>query len=211
MMDSTASMPKVSPILFRAPLITANHAGVKDTTRRIVTAANSSMRYGQFSGLELDWARAMREEGPPYLVAPCVYPRRQFRGGVKGDTQRRLVEVRPRVQLGELFWEKRGRFGRRAASVATYVVIEVDVARVQDMTDAEALREGVAYVEIPARLKGQLHAPRAVFAWLWDQINGTGSWAANPWVWIYRYRVFMENVDSMLERWEVRNEQGRRP
>lgn len=198
--------PRVSPILFRAAMVQASEAGAKDTTRRIITASNSRLNYGVFSGLDLEAARAVRDEGPPHLAAPCTYPRKQFRGDVTGETQRRIVAVRPRVQVGDLFWGKTGRFGSRAKSTATYEVLAVDVGRVQDMTHAEAMREGVQHVEVPKRVASHALTPREVFAWLWDHINGAGSWASNPWVWVYRYRMFARNVDAILADWEARPE-----
>lgn len=190
---------KVAPLLFRAAMREANAEGAKDTTRRIVAEGNSLMRYGTFAGLDLEDARAVRDDGPPHLAAPCTYPRTQFRAGVEGETQRRIVEVRPKVQVGDLFWDKMGRFGSRAASRMTLEVVGVDVGRVQDMTDADALREGVQHVQLPKRWPARdRQAPRAIFAWLWDQINGAGSWAKNPWVWVYRYQVHAQNVDELL-------------
>lgn len=191
--------PKVSPLLFRAEMRKANAAGDKNTTRRIVAASNSLMRYGTFEGLDLEDARAVRDNGPPHLAAPCTYPRTQFRAGVESETQRRIVEVRPKVQAGDLFWDKAGRFGSRAASTMTIEVLEVDVGRVQDMTDDEAYREGVAHVHVPTRFPLHAQTPRGIFAWLWDSINGKGSWASNPWVWIYRYRVYLHHVDRVLD------------
>lgn len=188
-----------APLLFRANMRMANLAGSKDTTRRILTAANSVLSYGQFEGLDLEGARAVRDYGPPHLAAPCTYPRTQFRAGMQEETQQRIVKVRPKVQAGALFWDKTGRFGSRAASTMSFEVLKVDVGRVQDMTDSEALREGVEHVVVPIRAI-PVHAltPRGVFAWLWDSINGAGSWAQNPWVWIYRYRVIHQNINDLL-------------
>lgn len=197
----------VRPILFRAPMRAANRAGAKNQTRRIVSASNSRLTYGTFEGLDLEAARAVRDPDgklgmvPASLDAPCTYPRRQFRSGVQGKTQRRIVAVLPKVQAGDLFWEKVGRFGSRAGSTATYEVTAVDVRRVQDMTDDEAVSEGVAHVQVPTRFPLHARTPRGIFAWLWDQINGAGSWAANPWVWVYHYRHHAENVDALVARW----------
>lgn len=182
----------------------ANREGAKNQTRRIVAASNSILSHGTFDGLDLEAARAERSESGAsqlraVLAAPCTYPRTQFRAGVTDATQRRIVEVVPRVQAGDIFWEKIGRFGSRAASQATYEVLRVDVRRVQDMTDGEAMQEGVAHVQLPKRWPARdRQAPRAIFAWLWDSINGAGSWASNPWVWVYHYAYFPQNVDAVL-------------
>lgn len=205
---------RVAPIIFRAAMRKANTEGAKDTTRRIVARANSLMRYGTFEGLDLEAARAVRDNGEPHLAAPCTYARTQFRAGVEGDMQRRIVEVHPKVHQGDLFWDKVGRFGSRAASGMTLEVLAVDVARVQDMTDADAMREGVAHVHVPTRFPLHARTPRGIFAWLWDQLNGAGSWAKNPWVWVYRYRVIPQNVDEILSYGGVAqpagNEESRR-
>lgn len=194
--------PKVAPLLFRAPMRAANRAGDKDQTRRIVAPSNSVLSYGDFEGLDLESARAVREDTDGELRAalavPCTYARQQFRAGVTDTTQRRVVDVRPKVQVGDLFWEKIGRFGSRQKSEATYEVLRLDVRRVQDMTDAEASREGVAHVHVPTRFPLHARTPRGIFAWLWDQINGPGSWAKNPWVWVYHYRVIPQNIDAVL-------------
>lgn len=193
--------PQAYPILFRAAMVKATEAGAKDTTRRIIKASNSILTYGPFSGLDLEAARAL--PAPGTLAVPCIYPRKQFRAGVTDDMQRRIVEVRPRVQVGDFFWQKAGRFGSRAKSTATYEVLGVEVRRLQDMTDADAVREGVAHVHVPTNFPLHARAPRGIFAWLWDSINGKGSWSKNPWVWVYRYQFIPENIDTVLAACEA--------
>lgn len=184
----------VRPLLFRADMREATAKKVKRATRRIVTANNSKVQPGKFDGLDLDSGRA-RTADPPELRARCQFE--------SGDV--RVVSVTPVVKKGDLFWVKASRFASRAASNLTVGVLSVGVCRVQDMTDADAIEEGVELVKLPKKLEQSKPTPRERFAWLWDSINGTtgpDSWTANPWVWVYQYATFTENVDDLLARWE---------
>lgn len=82
----------------------------------------------------------------------------------------------------------------RWASRLTLEVTGVGVERVQDITEGDAMAEGCT-----GRDDGHMYAfppslspdPRAHFAALWDDIYGNRdglSWAANPWVWVVRFR-----------------------
>lgn len=68
----------------------------------------------------------------------------------------------------------------RWASRITLEVTGVRVERLQEISEADAAAEG-AYTDpaCPA-----YDAYRDV----WEQINGAGSWAANPWVWVIEFR-----------------------
>lgn len=74
----------------------------------------------------------------------------------------------------------------RWASRLLLEVTSVCVERLQDISDSQAIAEGViragsgwrGYEEGP-----WFASPIGAFGSLWEQINGAGSWAANPWVW----------------------------
>lgn len=171
-------------MLFRGYLRDAMQAGAKDTTRRLITAENSTVQPGTFDCVDFDTGRGGRLTGE--IRAQC-----RFESG-----RVRVVTVAPVVRRGDLFWAKAGRFGARAASRLTLEVREVRAARVQDMTDEDALREGVEYV--PAKLR-KAGTPRDWFGRLWDDINGEdASWAKNPWVWVYRFDVKQAQIDHWL-------------
>ncbi len=69
----------------------------------------------------------------------------------------------------------------RWASRLTLIVTDVRVQRVQDISEEDAIAEGVGHAP-PGR-------PAIVqYLGLWDSINGAGSWAANPWVWVVEFR-----------------------
>lgn len=197
--------PTVGPILFRRDMTEATLQRIKQATRRIVSAKNSHVQPGTFDGLDLDTGRARRpaitttgkRQGPPAveLRAQC-----KFESGLV-----RSVTVTSKTKAGDLLWVKPGRFGARRASTLTLEVTRVGLCRLQDMTDADAIEEGVELVRVPAKLSAA--TPRERFAWLWDAISGSegpASWSANPWVWVYHYRMFPENIDDLLAKWERR-------
>lgn len=190
---ATAKKSTVRPLLLRADLRLASRQKVKLATRRIVAASNSEVRPGRFEGLDLDTGRARRKD-PPELRAQCTFE--------SGNV--RVVTVTSKVVRGDLFWVKAGRFSPRKASELTFDITGVDVSRLQDMTDEDAIEEGVELVPVPKRRVPSivLTSPREKFAWLWNRMYGGGkdSWEANPWVWTYRYLPFAENVDALLAR-----------
>lgn len=84
----------------------------------------------------------------------------------------------------------------RWASRIHLEVIDIRVERLNDISEADARAEGAMYHD------GQgighsgwrhdykdVHADaRSSFARLWQEINGPGSWAANPWVWVVEFK-----------------------
>ena len=78
---------------------------------------------------------------------------------------------------------KIGRFLPAWASRITLEVTGVRVERLQDISEADAKAEGcVVWPECkePAAIN--------LYRALWDQINGPGSWDANPWVWVVEFK-----------------------
>lgn len=91
----------------------------------------------------------------------------------------------------------------RWASRITLQIINVRVERLNDISEADALAEGCQtdYAEGDTlywfdglgvnKESGRLFAYSAkeAYSWLWESINGAGSWAANPWVWVVEFKV----------------------
>lgn len=86
----------------------------------------------------------------------------------------------------------------RWASRITLDIISIRVERLQDISEAEAIAEGVdrfpgvrldddtaAFSRIGPVVDDSF--PIARYAALWESINGQGSWAANPWVWVVEF------------------------
>jgi hypothetical protein len=86
-------------------------------------------------------------------------------------------------------------FCTRAASRITLEITAVRVERLNDISEADAIWEGIT--------RKQMNDGHTVFAagenvWcidaresyrvLWNSINGDGSWALNPWVWVIEFK-----------------------
>lgn len=87
-----------------------------------------------------------------------------------------------------------GRFLYRSCARLYLRVESIRVERLQDITEDEALAEGVCDHAGPGlcRASAQSLTHRDLFASLWDSINGErpgASWEANPWVWAVGFSV----------------------
>ena len=78
----------------------------------------------------------------------------------------------------------------RWASRITLEVTGVRVETLQDIDLADALAEGISDTGalILDSAGNEQGGPIAEYAVLWEQINGTGSWDANPFVWVVTFR-----------------------
>ena len=182
---------KERPLLFSGPMIRAILAGTKTQTRRVLKGANHVSAGGaplKFTGSDI------REVQCPYgwigdrlwvRESFCpIYPQDpNYNGGrpIEYDYQ---ATYKHGDRLGDLIgvrkkW-KPSIHMPRAASRITLEVTGVRVERLQDISEADAQAEGV-YTD-PA-------CPAYdAYAQLWDEINGTGAWDANPLVWVVEFK-----------------------
>lgn len=122
----------------------------------------------------------------------------------------------------DLFRYRGGRDGRvgrtvapnhmpRWASRITLLVTDVRVQRLQDISEEDAIAEGCRPFfdetdpEIVHGPNGTPHemiplkGPTDHFRNLWNNINGPGSWEANPWVAAYTFTPVFQNIDQIKE------------
>ena len=90
----------------------------------------------------------------------------------------------------------------RWASRITLEITGVRVERVQDISESDAVAEGVFKLEYrgqssyadysltdeEAETSPMLDSPISSYRTLWESINGPKSWDANPWVWVLAFR-----------------------
>lgn len=74
-------------------------------------------------------------------------------------------------------------FMPRWASRITLETTDIGIERLNELTTEDAIKEGCRFAGFPASLTDV-----GAFAKLWEKINGKGSWAANPYVWVVSFR-----------------------
>lgn len=92
----------------------------------------------------------------------------------------------------------------------TLRITDVRVERLREISEEDAIAEGVFKKTGTSPIGdvvetcggGELiyaapHQAREEYSFLWEVINGDGSWAANPWVWCISFDVIRANVDSI--------------
>lgn len=169
------------PILFSSPMVRALIAGTKTQTRRVVKGEWIVCPYGG-PGDRL-WVREshwwFKDEHdpvtgyyPPKLTAEDV----EYRA----DGERPGRSWRPSIHMP------------RWASRITLEITGVRVERLQEISEADARAEGAPpghpSIDRVSREFGFADFPRSWYGQMWEQINGRGSWAANPWVWVLEFR-----------------------
>ncbi|QKN14757.1 hypothetical protein HR059_09865 [Sinorhizobium meliloti WSM1022] len=221
------------PILFSAPMVRALLAGRKTQTRRTL---------GQFDVFRLpDGSEApvscLHIEGEPLprVTIGRVVTERKLKAAVGdrlwvkesharvGDNGNdhmacpdltRLVYYRTDDVQPELSRWRPSIFMRRQDSRITLIVTDVRVERLQDISEEDAIAEGVERLhsgfypygiatfmttfvdgrEVPAQCCTNA---RDSYQLLWDHINGRGAWDANPFVAAYTFTVIKQNIDQI--------------
>ncbi|WP_421439999.1 hypothetical protein [Agrobacterium tumefaciens] len=100
----------------------------------------------------------------------------------------------------------------RWASRITLIVTDVRVERLQDISEADAIAEGIerhksgwmpystAFFDGDGVTPANYHLdPRESYRQLWNLINGAGAWESNPWVVAYTFTVHHGNIDQLTE------------
>ena len=78
---------------------------------------------------------------------------------------------------------RHARFMPRWASRITLEITNVRVERLQEISRGDSMAEGCPFPNMEDGFD-----PCDWYSELWSQINGAGSWDANPWVWVVEFR-----------------------
>ncbi|WP_038852677.1 hypothetical protein [Bordetella petrii] len=202
------------PILFSGPMVRAILAVTKMQTRRAIKPQPQLTWGGRINWASHGQCLAGGQPGDLVEFAPCPYGlpgdrlwvRESFMDlqgtGVEhydSDRRRQRYAFAADCLAGSYSDEARRDYGLkwkpsihmpRAASRITLEITGVRVERLHVISADDAWAEGVQdWMGVETPWKGVL-APTEVhaFASLWESVNGAGSWAVNPWVWVVEFR-----------------------
>lgn len=210
---------KERPILFSAPMVRALLDGSKTQTRRPITGPRYGLKVNKHPAEPSILADRVEEgpegfmfRGGVLQVGPiaCPYGKPGERLWVReawadleqlsdGNYQRQAIyraddieqygdEDEPvNVTAPGMRWRPSIHMPRWASRILLEIV-SVRVERLQAISDADAIAEGCSGYR-PDDDPFHDVEPRDEYRELWEQINGAGSWDANPWVWVVEFRL----------------------
>lgn len=146
-------------------------------------------RYGQPGGLlwcreGFTWSRSPHDVGQGIASFDWGDPREVWAPGMGAGTEHWPRQANRRSPIH--MWRWAARFHLR--------VLTIGVERLQDISEADALAEGVRIDERSvSRYAGEA---RDLFHVLWDQINAVRkfAWETNPWVWVVGFQYIKPEV-----------------
>ncbi|HBO2932179.1 TPA: hypothetical protein ACIR1J_000406 [Pseudomonas aeruginosa] len=200
---------KERPILFTGPMVRAILEGRKTVTRRVVKP-------------QPDFLGSMVDPNTPFKTLDAgLHARITCPHGQPGDrlwvreawaADAQVDAIAPRdLSQGEPIWypadfsvrqtgcsmisKGRGRPSIHMPRWASRILLEITAVRIerlQDISEKQALAEGVELEGEGVCWAGAAgtasDSPVESFRLLWELINGAGSWNANPWVWVVEFK-----------------------
>lgn len=192
---------KEKSILFNGPMVRAILEGRKTQTRRMMKPQPELHADGFWHWKDCQWQygglgfpKSGIEDHAPYRPGDRLWVRETWAayhhiaGGkvlYEADGKDYLDNDHLTVPHEFIKWRPSIHMPR-AASRITLEVTDVRVERVQSISVADALAEGV----LPAK-EWRYPSDGAIpaFADLWEKTYGPGAWEANPWVWVFYFKV----------------------
>ena len=195
-------MNKERPILFNTEMVQAILADKNTMTRRIVKPQPVKSNDGKFDWIDNGaWKGAINPKNGnhnlkcPYgEVGDILWVRETW---AQLDMDYRAVSGKLDIQEfkgcpiaykadndapGHFnYWRPSAHMPRTAARILLKVA-NIRVERLQDITEEDAMNEGVARFNATPP-----HDYRLSFIELWEEIYGFGAWDVNPWVWVVEF------------------------
>lgn len=207
------------PILFSAPMVRAILEGRKTQTRRVIkpqpyldecgNACWKNSNYGQSPSGQphfeilaspIPWNKTKRVLCPYGKPGDRLWVREAFAVHPSQCTTIYRADWAGSTALpdGDIIKWKPPIHMPRWASRITLEITDIRVERLQDITEADALSEGIQKLPATGRFvvtKGDQYlgltsgSAKNMFQLLWETINGPESWEQNPFVWVIEFKV----------------------
>lgn len=228
------------PILFSGPMVRALLAGTKTQTRRIIKPRGkrpSLFDGGWSDSYVLDPGNeSWRQQDIAFRIGDRLWVREtwsglhEFRDTPPAMRESYATPDGPALRDDVIYWADGDPIGGsyekprpgihmpRWASRLTLTVTDVRVERLQDISEEDAIADGITRIgaEYLARGSTTFNGPNFyqvdmgfgtlndvtavdVYRRLWEWINGEGSWDANPWLVAYTFTVHHCNIDQMAK------------
>lgn len=209
-------MKKEIPILFSTPMVLAKLEGRKTMTRRVVKG--KALQWLEQDGFTPEFVADPENGLCPYgkpgdwlytretwQHTDCINLNREDENA--GYIYKALENGGDwESNIGEWAWKPSIHLPKNGSRIWDEVV-SVRIERLHDITEADAVAEGILkheelgrmrYKDYMADASGYGHPnidyptvglAKTSFATLWEKINGKESWDANPWVWVVEFKV----------------------
>lgn len=206
---------KVRPIIFQPEMVRALLAGRKTQTRRLRYSRRKLKGSGNAEVFLNTISPLARVEVGDVLYVRETHAPRDGRDG-KPDLNPRYVKFRadnnektPSDPMDWHHWPDRWTPAihmRRAFSRLTLAVTEVRFESVQNISDEDAIAEGIVrgsdgywgWGEPCTDESNAAPEPAEAYELLWREINGDASWNEDPEVVVIGFEVHRQNVDEFL-------------
>lgn len=207
-------MPKDTPILFTGEMVRAILSGRKTQTRRIVKLTDSGRikKPGSPKNWHPDDPDAV--QACPYGLAGEGRLWVRETASLCSVSDQPWVSLTYEADKAVIQYDRGDRgpftFFKKTPSIHMprwacrlwLELTEVRVERLQEISQANAIAEGIERVGGPTSCNpwrnyrigqpGEMNmhcsAPSRSYMTLWESINGDGSWARNPWVWVLSFQ-----------------------
>lgn len=202
----------IKPILFSAPMVRALLAGTKTQTRRTMNPQPEDLGgecWHVFNAGGGEWGiptDELKKHGADYSrfqVGDWLYVREAWAPlsalkhndpGTQALSDNGFYRADQSVHDDEITGWRPSIHQPRWASRITLIVTDVRIERLQEISNIDALAEGIP----DTRTIENGFDMRDCWRTLWTSINGAQSWEANPWIVALTFNVIKKNIDEVF-------------
>lgn len=183
-------------------------SGQKTQTRDVIKIQDERINYLRGWNLDYEFAEFGRERETPLRLCPKYYV---------GEMVAVAMSYKSIYERVAKTWEYAEEYKREHENLAgwknkmfvrpelmphTIKITNVRIERLQDINDEDCLAEGIEKMIVgcvyycysflspnPNKIWEDFKSPRQAYATLIDKVNGKGTWASNPYVWVYDFEL----------------------